>query len=183
MTCIVGLADGKNVWIGGDSLTGNSDYNMTMRNPKVIKREVGELEIIFGGSGTHRGGYLIEKMTFPEFVKGTDVEEYIGIHLVNSIRETYRNNGYLTLDNNKEEHDCTFLFGIGGRLFGLWSDFGIVESQEGYWAIGSGMYLALGSLYTTRTMDIKPFERVNMALFAAIAHNPYVCSPIHIEKI
>lgn len=183
MTCIVGIADGKNVWMGGDSFTGNDDYNMTTKQPKVTKRKIGDMEILMGNTGTHRGGYLVERMIFPELKDGIDIEEYVGTHLVNSIRETYKDSGYLTVDNNQEKHDCSFLFGIGGRLFGLWSDFGIIESSQGYWSVGSGMYLAIGSLHTTKGLDIDPRKRIKLAIEAAVEHNPYVSLPIHIEKI
>lgn len=55
---------------------------------------------------------------------------------------------------------------------GLWStscDGSWVRHTRGEWATGSGDCIALGSMYTSRSMPLRPEERVRVACSAAVA--------------
>ena len=181
MTCIVGSTNGQDVWLGGDSFTGNGSYWLELIEPKVVCREVGADKVLMGASGSGRAAYLLRSMDMP-MIDDMDVYRWVSEALVESIRTAFRAAGHLKkLDEVEEVEDLSFLVGVRGRLFGIWGNFTVVESQR-YLAVGSGMYAALGALhalwYTASPATTE--EELLGALAAAEAHNPYVRAPFHI---
>lgn len=40
MTVIIGIADGRAVYMGADSFIGNGDYALQYKHPKIVRREL-----------------------------------------------------------------------------------------------------------------------------------------------
>jgi len=169
MTCIVGIASEGKVCIGGDRGISNESVILPLSRPKVYKRD----KWIFGYSGSVGTGQLIEFVNLPE-VGFKDPYAIIRIELVPIIRDAIESFGSSDADNAAD-----FLIGYDGRLFELSTeDWGVLEIEES--SIGTGSIIALGSLYTTRYMDMNIEERVTLALDAAIELSPGCAAPVDI---
>lgn len=170
MTCIVGISDGNNVYIGGDRAISDGDTILTMSRPKVGVRG----DWIYGYAGDLGIGQLIEVIDLP--IVGDKDDPYLLImnELVYTLHER--------IDNfiKSDEPQADFLLGCKGRLFELNTEaWGIAEVQES--AIGSGSQYALGSLYTS--IDNPPIYRIDKALNAAITYSPSCQGPTDILDI
>lgn len=80
MTCIVGIADGKKVWIGGDS-QGTAGHALTIRaDTKVFVKD----PMVFGFCGSYRMGQLLRhSLSLPKHYEGdTDKRLCVAFHIV-----------------------------------------------------------------------------------------------------
>lgn len=158
MTCIVGISDGDNVYIGGDRGISDGDTILSMSRPKVGVRG----DWIYGYAGDLGIGQLIEVIDLP--IIGDKDDPYLLI--MNEIIYSLHERIDLIIKNDEPQAD--FLLGCKGRLFELNTEaWGIAEVQES--AIGSGSQISLGSLYTS--IDNPPIYRIDKALDAAITYS------------
>lgn len=178
MTCIVGLLDRENIYIGGDSAAIN-DYGLSIRKDKKIFVKG---DFIFGFAGSYRMGQLL-KYSFipPEHDKNMDTYEYMVLNFIETLRECLSKGGLTAIKNNEEEIGGIFLVGYKQRLFCVQSDFQVSERVDSFDAIGVGDQVALGSLYSTNGMH--PEERILQALKASENFNSGVRGPFDIIKL
>lgn len=171
MTCIVGLVDSGQVWLGGDSAA-SGGYSLTVRaDPKVFT--IGAF--VMGFTTSFRMGQLLRyQFTPPLHDPAKDTFTYMVADFVEGVRTCLKNGGYTRVESNVERGG-QFLVGYQGRLFTVESDFQIGESLAGYDAVGSGQDLALGALYATSASP--PAERIQIALQAASEFNSAVRGP------
>ena len=87
-----------------------------------------------------------------------------------------KDNGYLKIDSGRETAG-TFLVGWRGKLYVIDNDMQVAELATPFAACGCGEDLVLGSLYTTEQFEIKPEERINIALSAAESFSAGVRGP------
>lgn len=181
MTIIVGVCDGRSVWMGADSFAGNGEYVLTGKLPKVWQAAVVEAEtavqrpILAGSSGDYRAGYLVRLTPLPED-ETEDAYAYIAGPFVDALRKRFQEAGWQKLSDGRDgDNDVHVLVGYRGRLFSIWEDFQAVETVHDYMAIGAAMTVALGSLHSTGGIDSR--TRIDMALKAAETHNAYVRRP------
>lgn len=173
MTCIVGLAHEGEVHIGGDS-AGVSEYDLQVRSDaKVFVTG----DFAFGFAGSFRMGQLL-RYTFSPPIRhpDTDLYKYMVTEFIDQIRQTLKDGGYATKENDGEKGGC-FLVGHAGRLFYIQGDYQVGEVTTPYNATGCGAPYALGSLFSSSG---SPRSRVREALKCAEANNAAVCSPFHI---
>lgn len=177
MTCIVGIAEGGKVCIGGDS-AGVSGYTVTVRSdPKVFRTGA----FLVGFTTSYRMGQLLRyAFHAPVQPEGVDTFEYMVTLFVETIRECLKTGGYAKKEL-EQETGGSFLVGYAGHLFQIDNDYQVGECAEGYMAVGSGKEIALGALYVTRGQA--PHARVEAALAAAAHHTAYICGPFVIEEI
>lgn len=180
MTCIVGLVDNDRVYIGGDS-AGVAGYGLMIRADKKIFKNG---NFIMGFTSSFRMGQLLNfKLKTPALFNGDGTEkeiyEYMVTDFVDEVRRCLRDGGYAE-NKSGVESGGTFLVGHKNRLFEIESDYQVGESINGVMAVGCGDDLALGSLYTTGTMDLKPEERIKLALEAAEKYSAGVQRPFYI---
>ena len=177
MTIIVGICDGRSVWMGGDSFAGNGGYALQTKHPKLFRRTIPgtKAPILFGFAGDFRIGYLLRTMPLPESSGSTGA--YVAETLVNAMRARFRDAGILEAQNEMETNEAQLLISCDGRLFSMWEDFMALETGHDYMAVGSAMEVALGSLHSTGGID--PETRLDMALDAAETHNAFVKRPFH----
>jgi ATP-dependent protease HslVU (ClpYQ) peptidase subunit len=177
MTCIVGILDNGNVYIGGDS-AGVSVSDMRIRADEKVFRNG---DFIFGFTSSFRMGQLLRySFTPPKHDKDIETYKYMVSVFVEAVRLCLKDGGYTVVSNN-EESGGTFLVGYDGRLFGIDSDFQVSEQVCNYDAIGCGGSIALGSLYSTSEMP--PEKRIIQALKASEQFNSAVRGPFHIVKL
>jgi len=182
MTCIIGIIDKENnkVYIGGDS-AGVSGLSVSVRkDPKVFKRG----EFIFGFTSSFRMGQLLMcgDLDLKKQKENEDTYVYMVSTFIDSVRYLFKKGGFLNIDNN-EESGGTFLVGYKNRLFSIESDFQVGEVYDEYCAVGCGENYALGSLYTTKNLELTPEIRINKALEAAEYHNAGVRKPFNMVSL
>jgi len=173
MTCVVGITDGTNVYVGADRGASDDSTIVSIAQPKVKVNG----EWIYGYSGSIGNGQLLDFITFPALKKADDPYKIIKFDIVSQLKALYESHG-----SDKDDNTTDYLIGIRGRLFELSSeDWGVTEVAEV--AIGSGGNFALGSLYTTKDMEDNPIIRITFALNAAITYSPTCQGPTDIEYV
>lgn len=172
MTCIVGIADGKNVYIGGDRGGSDGSSIVSLAMPKVHIRD----EWIFGYAGSIGVGQIMQIIDIPIIKDDEDPFLVLRMDLVDAFRSMLEHQG-ITIN---EDTDTDILIGIRGRLFEFSpSDWSVAEIKET--AIGSGGNFALGSLHTTKQFEVAtPIYRIEQALNAAITYSPTCQGPLDI---
>jgi ATP-dependent protease HslVU (ClpYQ) peptidase subunit len=178
VTCVVGLIQGADVYMGSDSLgTGECSANL-LKNPKVFRKG----GFMIGFTTSYRFGQIVQYAFAPPSLDDhiqLDTLEYMVRLFVPSLHEALREAGWER--HEKDEGNITggnLLVGVRGRLFEIQNDFGVLEDSAPYAAIGCGRSVALGSLHTTQKVPgLAPFERIRAALEAAAAVDEHVEGP------
>lgn len=169
MTCIVGLVEGKQVWLGGDRAATDQGLNRTLlKEPKIFaKGEVG-----FGVCGSPKVmDALKHGIDLPEQADGDD-RKFLVTVLVPAIRD-----GLVKLDAAGQDtspfgggpgiqFDGAILVAYRGHIYNLQSNFQLVEGDEKFASVGSGSKLALGSFTATKKVR-NAKKRILMALEAS----------------
>ena len=180
MTCIVGLEHKGKVYIGGDSAAvENSNLQLT-DSPKVFMKQ----GLIIGYTWSFRMGQVIQYAdAFPEIKKSAGNYDYLIEVFVPYLRDLFKDAGWLKIENSRDEGG-QFLIGIRGQLFEINSDFSVLKMIDGFNAVGSGAYYALGALRILKhNTDKEPTIKVGLALEAAAYYSTSVSSPFVIEKL
>lgn len=182
MTCIVGIKTDKEIWIGGDAA--GSNYAIIDRRsiPKVFRVKHGSLEMIMGYTTSFRMGQLLQyKLRLPDFDPRISVEKYLVVDFVDEVRKIFKEGGFSGVANNVESGG-SFIVGFKNKLFTIEGDYQVSETTLNYASVGSGSYVALGSLYSNEHIS-SPKDRLENALNAAVEHTPYVRTPFTYEKL
>lgn len=175
MTCIVGLVDKHKVWIAGDSagvdglsLVQRADRKVFINGPYV-----------FGFTSSFRMGQLLAHSLTPPNPPAPDaLYPFMVTEFVDAVRHCLLMGG-MAEKKDEVETGGTFLVGVHGRLFSIMDDYQVGESCHDFDACGCGDELALGSLYSTRSMK-DPKKRLVEALTAAETFSAGVRRPFHI---
>jgi hypothetical protein len=171
MTVIVGLEQDGNVWLGGDSIAINEYQICTVAEPKVFQKD----RILFGFCGSFRIGQLVYRhLQIPQHPEDKSDIEYLVVNLVDSIRKLLVNKNI----PEEEQKVTQFLVGYRRCLYYIDSDFYVGRVIDGYYAIGAGIDIALGSFFSTTSLD--PISRINLALAASEKWSAAVRQPFTI---
>lgn len=184
MSVIVGLIDGRTVWMGADSFTGNSNYALLTKHPKIVRRAIPNGgEMLIGISGGHRPHNLLSNISLPERPQNMGTMDYLIDPFINAVRERFKQAGYQKRVNEREgDTDAHLLIGYDGCLFSVWDDFDIVETRHSYMAIGSGMNMALAALHVTQDA-LDPEDRLLRVMQAVASLYPYALPPFHVVSV
>lgn len=178
MTCIVGIADSGNVYLGADS-AGVSGFNTTIRTDVKVFRNG---PYVMGFTSSFRMGQLLQytlKAPVPEDLDDSELHGFMCTVFVDEVRDCLKAGGFAE-DDKGQESGGTFLVGVQGHLYEVASDYQVGEREEGYEAIGCGEAYALGSLYSTSGNDAyTPVARITLALEAADRYSNGVQGPFH----
>lgn len=190
MTCIVGIADGTSVWMGGDSCASSRTSRVEMLHPKVFKKSVPvadsdlTLPMLIGGSGAFRLMQLLEHgLEIPPMKKGQTLMKWLIIDFTDAVRDIFVNKGFGKISNNVETMEGDFLIGFQGQLFCMENTYQIIAVPEQEYATGSSYQYALGSMFTTRGCGLTPVQRIEWALQTAIKYDPSCAAPYNILSI
>lgn len=177
MTCIVGLVDGGDVWLGGDS-AGVAGWTLSIRkDPKVFK--VGA--VLIGFTSSFRMGQLLaHTFTPPSPRVGQDPFGFMVADFIPAVRACFERGGWAGLKDGKHEGG-QFLVARAGRLFSIAEDFQVGEGACGFAAAGVGADQALGALHATAGLPAR--KRVLKALEAAEALSIGVRGPFTVEHL
>lgn len=178
MTCIVGLKHGKKIFIGGDSAA-VCGYEVTPRkDAKVFVRD----GVAFGCAGSFRMRDLVRySLEIPELRRGENLNEYMCVDFVDSLRACFTAGGHMRKDNEQERGAC-LLVGIRGRLFHIAWDYQVGENSAPYSAIGCADQIALGAMTQLVPLGkgVTPERAIRRALSAAALFNGGVCAPFKV---
>jgi len=164
------------VWIGGDS-AGISGYDVTVRaDEKVFQNG----PFVMGFTTSFHMGQILRYAFKPPVQVGDDDMSYMVVEFIDALRKCYSEKGILKKEHNTESSGC-FLIGYKGNLYSIESDFQVEKSMDNFNAVGCGADVAKGSLFATS--GIPPFERLNMALNAAVYLNIGVRPPYKIISV
>lgn len=175
MTCIVGLVDKGDVYIGGDS-AGVAGLSISIRADEKV---FGNGPFIMGFTSSFRMGQLLRyKFSPPAQTIHQNDMEYMVTSFIDACRQCFRTNGFGDKDAT---HGGTFLVGYKGNLYTVESDFQVGKLHAPFDAVGCGSDLALGALYASEKMS--PEDRINLALGAASTFSAGVAPPFVILKL
>lgn len=168
MTVIVGLVQGRRVYVAADREYGGGHSRGFLPYPKIAKMG----EYIIGAAGMTRFAQLVFGAKIKDPPKSGDVER----HLVGSFSDTIIKSlerGKFPLQSQEHGEDAGtksgLLIAVRGRLFEMGSDFCIVESSRGFAATGCGECSAMGSMVTSAMCGVTdPESRLRLAVGAAI---------------
>lgn len=170
MTCIVGYLSKKDgsVWIGADSLGSDGYVKAVNSTPKVFRNSTYE-NLILGGTTTFRHLDLLRysDTLFDEIDVYTNPvidHKYMVTKFIPKIITLFKEG---VIDQPDTYKGGNFIVGIKDRLFEVQSDYSVLEPQDGFCAVGCGEDVAMGSLLTTKYMDIDIPKKIELALNAA----------------
>ena len=177
MTCIAAIVDKGKVYIGGDSAGVNRSLNITTRSDKKVFINN---NMIMGFTSSYRLGQLLQyKFSPPSQNAHKDDMAYMVSDFIDAVRKCFEDNGFSDADN--EKHGGIFLVGYKGRLYKIGQDYQVGEAEIGFDACGCGQDIALGSMYSTKTL--KPEARITKALEAATQFSAGVRPPFLIKSL
>jgi ATP-dependent protease HslVU (ClpYQ) peptidase subunit len=183
MTCIVGIADGNEVWMGGDSAAANGYETRVTTLPKVfIVNTTARERFLLGYTSSFRMGQLLQyrlDITTPRS-DGTSPLRYLVTTFAEAVRDLFRGAGYARVESN-QENGGVFLVGYAGGIFRVGSDYQVNQMADGFDVAGCGEEYALGALASTGAMA--PEERIKNALVVAARFSGEVSAPFVIEHL
>jgi len=175
MTCIVGLIDNGDVYIGGDS-AGVAGLSLSIRaDEKVFSNG----PFIMGFTSSFRMGQLLRYKFDPpaQTVSQSDME-YMVTSFIDSARHCFSSNGFGDKDATV---GGSFLVGYKGKLYSIERDYQVGIPTADFDAVGCGSDLALGAMHATE--GLKPMDRINLALEAASRFSAGVSPPFLVFKL
>lgn len=175
MTCIVGIARDGVVYLGADSLGGNTNtYKVEIRkDPKIFRNG----DFIIGYTTSFRMGDILQYSFAPPVI-AEDLSKYMRTTFIDAIRKTFKECGFAKKDSDQESGGA-FLVGIKGRLFSVDSDYQVAELLEGWESIGSGEQIARGAICALLKTSTDFPGILRLALESAEYCSAYVRSPFH----
>ena len=143
MTVIIGYADGKNVWMVGDDVACNGEFNECISGSKVFKLND---NMLIGCTSSFRMGQILQYgIKIPSIKKGEDVDKYMRTSFIDKIIDTFEKSNYSKISNN-EATGGTFLVGFFSRIFTVQNDFSVMEYKSPFASVGCGYQYALASM-------------------------------------
>jgi 20S proteasome alpha/beta subunit len=181
MTCIVGIVYEGEVWIGADSAAVDLNSGVVRYHGQGKVFQVGEF--LMGYSTSFRMGEVLRyHLNVPIHDRSKDNLNYISTSFAEAVRHCLKTYGMATVENNVETGG-RLIVGYRGGLYLVDVDYHVSVPREDYDAIGSGDLAALGSLYSTKEMQVNPQKRVLIALQAAECHSTHVRGPFMVKRL
>lgn len=184
MTCILALKHNDNIWVGGDSVATDGNYNLTTKQPKVFKIN----DLLFGATSSFRMMQIIqhhlEFESFAEYTKNREnvsLETWLVKHVVEEIRQKLKSFGYTRMIDSNQESVGTCIVAIGNRMFLMDSDLQIIEIDGNCWAIGHGAEWAVGACHALLGTGMHSKEIIEKSLSISCQYSPFVKPPFVIE--
>lgn len=175
MTCIVGLVDKGDVYIGGDS-AGVAGLSLSIRADEKV---FGNGPFIMGFTSSFRMGQLLRyKFSPPAQTVHQDDMEYMVTSFIDACRTCFSQNGFGDKDATR---GGSFLVGYKGTLYTIEGDYQVGKLHAPFDAVGCGSDLALGALYASEGHP--PEKRINLALGAASTFSAGVAPPFVILRL
>jgi hypothetical protein len=149
MTCIVGVVENKRAYISSDS-GAISNISRLTNVEKVFKVS----NLVIGYTTSFRMGQLLKySIVYPEIKNAEQFNiEFVINEIIPKIRECFKVNGFLSINNSVEEGG-EFLISSFGKIFCIESDFQVQEFNDGIYTCGSGGNIALAVMKALKEID------------------------------
>ena len=177
MTCIIGYATGKDVWIGGDSSAVRNGYIQGRADPKVFQNG----PFLIGFTWSFRMGQLLRYNFDPPIAKrqGDDFR-FMVRSFIPAVKSCFANGGVQEVENSVESGG-EFLVGYRGYLYTIQSDYQVELVLDCFNAVGSGLYVALGAMEALHGV-LDPEAAILRSLEIAGKFCTTVCEPYYVLK-
>lgn len=151
MTTIIGIEYQDKVVIAADSLTTDEKMGRRYKHktiPKITKNK----DFLIAGSGLAFVCDVAQQAWIPPSPTATDKKDlykFMVTKVMPSLKKTLHTAGYerTPADQRGDEADFNFLLAVNGELFEVDDDYGVLKSEDGIYAVGSGAPFALGALH------------------------------------
>lgn len=170
MSCVVGVKNLNGIFMGADSAVVTDDHKGYIKEAKLFRKG----DFIVGGAGLVKGISLVRYQKWPE-LGDMHIEEYMHNVLSHWIMRKFLKHKIATVEDEAITSPTDFIVGYKDRLFSIDSAFGVTETARDYVAIGAGYPYALGSLYSSKEINVK--AKTHIALAAASEFSINVYSP------
>ena len=179
MTCVVGLLDKGDVWMGADS-AGVAGRLVVKRDDSKVFRNG---PFLMGFTTSFRMGQLL-RYSFepPKHESGIPDHKFMCTTFTDAVRKCFKDGGYAKKNDEVESAGC-FLVGYHGKLFEVESDYQVGISHDDFAAVGCGDELAMASLTSTDNTKMPPKARVRLALKVAEKYSTGVCGPFRVMRL
>lgn len=177
-TCVVGLVQDGNIYLGADSAGTDGHLNQEFRaDEKVFTNG----QFVLGGTSSFRMLQLLRyKFEPPKQSQNQSDMKYMVSDFIDAVLKCFKDNNY-----GKEKEGImeggSFLVGYNGQLYSIYEDFQVSLSTTNYNAVGCGAGFALGSMFSSKGK--KPKERLKLALEAASFHSAGVSPPFNYVEL
>lgn len=174
MTCIVAMKHEGNIYMGTDSLASNDDVAIVRRDLKIHR--VGPF--LLGFSTSFRMGQLLaHKLKVAPREKDTEVYQFMVTTFIDRVRICFKDGGFARTTESGQETGGEFLVGYEQRLFHVYEDYQVGESEIGFDSVGAASDVALGAMHALKDSMFSPNEQIKRALQAAVEFTPNVRGP------
>lgn len=172
MTCIVAVRDpkAKRVLLAGDSTRTMNGYLRTTL-PKSKGKVYEVAGFVVGHTGNGRIRHLTSSLKLKWVESGPsnsfNLEAVLLEHIVPQLKKRAKDLEFLETEKGVPSLGGQILIAFGEEICQIGDDFSITPITGPYWAVGSGTYFALGSLYTSEGYGLNTKDRAILALKAA----------------
>lgn len=170
MSCIIGFTDHKNnvSWMGCDSLGSNGYTKATELSSKAFRNEIFK-NVLIGGTTTFRHldllRYSDELFDEIDRYKNTEIDhKFMVTKFIPKVIRLFKDG---IIDETETKRGGNFIVATPDRLFEIQPDYSVLEPELGICAVGCGEDVAMGSLITTKDLDMSPQDKIIKALEAA----------------
>lgn len=183
MTCIIGFTDKENnvSWLGADSL-GSNGYTKSVNMAVKIFRNETFKNVLIGGTTTFRHLDLLKysDKLFDEvdWLKNTDIDhKFMVTKFIPKVIELFKDG---IISEEEKNRGGNFIVATPGKIFEVQQDYSVLEPELGICAVGDGEIVAMGSLLTTKDLDMSIQDKIIKALEAAEQYCCGVQRPFHL---
>lgn len=179
MTCILGWADGTDVYMGCDSAASDGYSVRTSKLDKVFQRQ----DFLIGYTSSFRMGQLLEHTLFVEKQEDSQTDmNYLVTTFVPAVRKCLKEGGYTTIKDN-EERIGQFLVGYRGNLYEVDYDLQINTFDSEFAAVGCGAQFAVGAFDALLCVGEFIPQMLETALEVSARHSAGVRGPFKVRKL
>lgn len=180
MTVVVAVADGARVWMGCDTLGVNGWDQKFHVESKIVRRQVGEGECLFGIAGA---GAVIEMFRYDLEIPDLDgdVDRWV-YDIARSITSLCASATPPVMNEAGTGINASVILGFAGRLWSIATN--EAWKRDPWTAIGSGDEYALGVLHACEHLgDLGPQDVIYLAVQAASRFDLHCGGDLHLETI
>lgn len=170
MTCIVAFKtlEGNSV-IAGDFMASNGHHFRKVATSKVFLKSQ---KCAIGYTSSFRMGQILEHYwSLPSRVEGQDLDSYINVDIIESLRATFTAYGYGIKNSNGttiEDIGGTFILLYEDRIYEIQGNYSALDYDSEVIAVGSGMDAALGSLFSLLPVTNAGVEELLVKVFTSV---------------
>lgn len=191
MTCIVALREGNTIIMGADrSLDFGEGRTEVSSHPKIKKLNE---NMTIGISGSlYSAQTMLEYLEVPDFYSSSarvlhsnlDENHYMMRMFLPSYRKVLEERCCISEEDQKNQ-SCRInsLVICNGKIYDIGNYFEVIPANNNFMAAGSGQQYALGSLYSTKDINIPTKDKVRKALESAAYYNEYVREPFDFLEV